>query len=323
MKNKVIIKSFVVLCAAFFFLSENLYAFWLWTPGTKKFVNPKYAVKDSPREQFEWAMKFYDAKDYPRAIAEFEKLIKHYEFSEEASEAQYYAGLSNENMCKYYLAFQAYQKVVDNYPHSVRLEEIIEREYKIGNIYLTKAGPKLMGSDIMAPLDRAIEIFKKVVENAPYGNYAASAQYRLGLAYKKAELYEEAVMSFQRIVEEYPSSPLVEKARYQVASSAYHASLKPAYDSAATEKAIGTFKEFVDTNQDKALAKEADATLKRLVDNLAEKSLGIAKFYEKQKHYASAIMYYREILEKYPDSSYAQEAHMKIEMLKKRLEKKR
>src|SRR3989338_3628318 len=117
---------------------QAAYGYWIWTPGSKKFINPKYAVKDTPKEQFDWAMNFYSAKDYARAAAEFEKLIKHYEFAEQASEAQYYAGLSYEEQGKYYFAFQAYQKVVEGYPHSKRLEEVIEREFNVGNIYLTK-----------------------------------------------------------------------------------------------------------------------------------------------------------------------------------------
>ncbi|MEI6863356.1 MAG: hypothetical protein WCK38_03050, partial [Candidatus Omnitrophota bacterium] len=63
-------------------------AYWLWTPDSKKFVNPKYAVKDSPKEQYDWAMSFYEAKDYQRATAEFEKLTKNYEYSEYAARSQ-------------------------------------------------------------------------------------------------------------------------------------------------------------------------------------------------------------------------------------------
>src|SRR3990167_6668633 len=85
-------------------------AYWIWTPESKKFVNPKYAVKDTPKEQFDWAMSFYDAKDYQRAAFELDKLAKQYEFSDYASRAQYYVGLCYENMQKYYTAFESYQK---------------------------------------------------------------------------------------------------------------------------------------------------------------------------------------------------------------------
>ena len=75
--------------AVLFLFSNTVWAYWVWTPGTKKFINPKNAVKDSPKEQFEWAMTFYNAKDYQRATTEFDKLTKQYEYSEYASRAQY------------------------------------------------------------------------------------------------------------------------------------------------------------------------------------------------------------------------------------------
>jgi outer membrane assembly lipoprotein YfiO len=318
---------FLRVCGFFLIASllvlQEACGYWVWTPTTKKFINPKYAVKDTPKEQFDWAMNFFNAKDYSHAADEFEKLVKHYEYSDYAADAQYYAGLSYENQGKYYFAFQRYQKVIDEYPHSARFDEVIEREFRIGNIYLSKINSKLLGTEIMTPLDRAIEIFRKVAENSPYGPYADKAQYRLGLSYKRAELYEEAILAFQRLLDEYPASELAEKARYEVASCAYKASLKPAYDSGPTEKAITVFKEFVESNRDKELEKEADETLKRLTDNMAEKSFSIAKFYEKQKHYASAIVYYKEVLERYPTTSFAKEAASKIEVLKNKAEKRK
>ena len=176
-----------------FILSQVSYAYWIWTPETRKFTNPKNAVKDTPKEQFEWAMSFYNARDYQRAAFEFDKLAKQYEFSDYASKAQYYVGLCYEDMQKYYTAFENYQKAIDNFPHLSNIDEILARQYAIGNIYLEKKNPKVLGNDIMAPLDRAIEIFKKVVENAPYGKHSEDAQFKLGEALKKSERYEEAV----------------------------------------------------------------------------------------------------------------------------------
>ena len=316
MKHKTLITCAAIFAASIFFL-ESSHCFWVWTPGSKKFVNPKYAVKDSPREQFKWAMGFYDSADYARAAAEFEKLLKHYEFSEEAAEAQYYTGLSYENQSKYYIAFQNYQKIFENYPHSKRLDEVIERQFNIGNVYLTKINSKLLGSELMAPLDRAQEIFKNVVENAPYGPFADKAQFKLGEAYKKAGLFDEAVLAFKRLVDEYPSSPLIANAKYEIASCAYQASLKPAYDVAPSEGAIAAFKEFVETNKDEELAKEAEDTLMRLEESMAEKVFSTAKFYEARKRYTSAIVYYKEVVEKYPRSAFASAAAEKIDTLEK------
>lgn len=291
-------------------------AYWIWTPETKKFINPKYAVKDSPKEQYDWAMSFYNAKDYQRAAAEFEKLAKQYEFSEYASKAQYYVGLCYEDMNKYYIAYQNYQKAIDNFPHIANTEEILAREFAIGNIYLEKPGAKVLGTDIMAPLDRAVEIFKKVVENAPYGKYAEEAQFKMGEALKKSERYEEAVTAFHKIVEDYPNSKFATKAMYEESLCAYKASLRPAYDATATDNAIKTFEKFVYKNKDADLAKNADTTMKRLKDNVAEKSFKTAEFYESQGKKQAAIIYYQEVIDSYPESSFVNQAKTKIEALK-------
>ena len=297
-------------------LSQASYAYWIWTPETKKFTNPKYAVKDSPKEQFDWAMSFYSAKDFHRAATEFEKLAKQYEFSEYASKAQYYVGLCYEGMNKYYLAYQHYQKAIDNFPHIANTEEILARELAIANLYLGKPGPKVLGTDIMAPLDRAVEIFKKIVENAPYGKFAEESQFKLGEALKKSERYEEAVQAFHKLVEDYPKSKLVTQAMYEESRCAYKASLKPAYDAAATDNAIKTFEKFVHKNKDADLAKNADITMKRLKDNVSEKSFRAAEFYEAQGKTRAAIIYYQDAIDTYPDSALVSKARDKIEELK-------
>lgn len=321
MKNRKLIIIIFILASSFLF-NGTVFAYWIWTPQTKKFINPKNAVKDSPKEQFDWAMSFYNAKDYKRAAVEFEKLTKQYEYSEYASKAQYYVGLCYENMGKYYIAFQNYQKAVDNFPHIDNIDEIIARQFNIGNIYMTKDSPKVMGVDIMTSLDRSVEIYKKVVENAPYGKLADQAQFSLGQALKQSERYDEAIEAFQKILDDYPNSEYLDKAQYELAYCAYRASLKPEYDVEPTAKAIKAFEDFTETNKSEDLAKEADKTIQRLKDKAAEKSFQTAEFYEKQKHYESAIVYYQDVVDRYPDSTFSRRALAKIEELKNKKVKK-
>jgi outer membrane assembly lipoprotein YfiO len=307
---------FIGSALALSMMSGAAMAYWVWTLETKKFINPKYAVKDTPREQYNWAMSFYGVKDYKRASVEFEKLVKNYEYSEYAANAQYHAGLSYDNMGKYYIAFQNYQKTIDNFPHVSNIDEIIARQFNIANMYAAKSNPKVLGTDIMTSYDRAIEIYKKVVDNAPFGKLADEAQFRMALTMKDAGLYDEATVAFQKIMDDYSSSRFYEQARYEMANSAYKASLKPAYDAAPTDKALKAFEEFTSATIDKRLNEEAQKTIKRLKNKVAEKSFMTAEFYERQKHYASAIIYYQDVINKYPDSSFAEISKVRIADLK-------
>ena len=157
-----------------FFLAKNCFAYWIWTPKTGKFVNPKYETRKNPKDQFLVAMDYFQGKDYDKAIEEFQKLIKHFPGCFEAAESQYYIGLSYENRGSPYDAYLAYQKVIDKYPFSGRVNEVIEKEYRIAERFMEGETRKI--GKIPIPTENpSVEILKKVVENAPYGKLAPKA----------------------------------------------------------------------------------------------------------------------------------------------------
>ncbi|NQU95939.1 MAG: outer membrane protein assembly factor BamD [Candidatus Omnitrophica bacterium] len=299
---------FILIIVYTFSISYQAEAFWVWSPKTKKLINPKYAAKDNPEEQYKWAMRFFKKKEYTRAAEEFSLLTTHFKDSDLAPEAQYYAGRSYEEAGKPYPAFVAYQKTIDVYPFTKRIDEIIEREYNLGRTLYKKHSGKLMGKELMTDLDRAAEIFKIVRENAPFGVYADKAQFMLGQCHKKSEQYNEAITAFQQLVDEYAKSNLAEKARYEVAQCTYLASLKSDYDQELTDEAIEEFKKVAMSRSGGVLTEEAKEAVSLLENKKAESLFKTAQFYEKQKHYKSAVIYYKEVLNRYPRSSSSKSA---------------
>ena len=316
----------LLLIISIILYANNLYAYWVWTPESSKWVNPKYAVKDTAEEQFEWANHFYETADYDKAIREFDKLIRVYPNSKYASKAQYFIGHSYEDKEEYYHAFLAYQKSIDTYPHIKNREEVIAREYEIGLLFYGGQKAKILGINLLPATDKAIEIFENVASNDPYGKYADKAQFKIAECYSKDKRFGEAVMAFQKLIDEHPKSKLVEKAKYEVAHATYKASLDPDYDQEVTEEAIEEFEEFIGRNTAESLSVDAEKVLNKLKEKKAQSMFDIAQFYEKQRHFASAAVYYKEITEKYPDTSVAAEAlsnYMKVEKRAKEIEEKK
>ncbi len=304
------------------FLDRTL-AYWIWTPETGKWVNPKYAVKDSPQEQFEYAMAYHNVKDYRKALAEFEKLVKAYPLSRFAPEAQFYAGLSHENLENYYEAFRAYRNLLEKYPKYDKIKEVVGREFKIGEMFLSGKKRKVMGIELLPAMDKAIEIFEDVVKNSPYGEYGDIALFRLGECYRKLGRYQEAKESFQNIINDYPNSKLIPDARFQVALCSQTASLKPSYTQEITKDAIEEFKEFIREHPDSKSAIEAKTSIDILKEKEAESMFKTALFYEKQAKYTSAEIYYRDVIEKYPDSKWSAKSLEHLSMLEKKKSKKK
>lgn len=292
------------------------HAVWIWTPQTGKFINPKWAVKSTPKEQLEYALAFMSGKKYNQATAELKKLIKHYPRAKEAPEAQYYTGKILEELNKPYDAYKAYQVVIDKYPFSERAGEIVELEYQIANQLLegrNKRGKLLevfIGGD-----DRVIEIFRTVIKNAPYGKYAAVAQYKIGLYLKERGLYDEARDEFEKTMNDYPRSEWAKAAKFQIAIADTKRSGNAQHEQKTTQLAIDGFKEFVKNHPESELTPEAKDQISRLRDKEAENDFVIAKFYEKQKNFKSAKIYYGEIINKYADTVWGPKALTRLKAI--------
>ncbi|KJJ85578.1 Outer membrane assembly lipoprotein YfiO [Candidatus Omnitrophus magneticus] len=301
--------------------SENASAFWLWSPKTKKLINPKYVVKDTPREQFDYGMSFFNNKDFIRAAEEFVRLTEFYKDSDIAPEAQYYAARSYQEAGKYYFAYQNYQSTIEKYPYTKRLNEIIEQEYNIANIFQEKGSPKLMSLELNIDLERAITIYKSILDNSAFGEYSDKALSKMAECYKRSRRYKEAMDAYNRLITDYPNSSLAGEARYQLAYTAYEASLDPEYDQGNTVEALNQFEKISQTTPMPKLANEADKAITVLRNRKAESMLKIVSFYEKQGKYSSAAVYCQNIIDKYPETQSAKIAENKIKFYESKTKK--
>lgn len=311
----------VVFIAAAAFLAVSFPpqadAYWIWTPKTGKWVNPKTQVRATPKEQFDFAKSFYDAKKYEDAKREFSKLLKHFPKSFEAAESQYYLGLLEEVQGRLYEAFQAYQKVIDKYPFSERIPEINEREYKIAEAFM--AGEKRKAMGVALPVENpAIEILMKVIENSTFGPLADKAQYKLGLVLKSLTRYYEAEDAFNKVITNYPNSEWAEAAKFQIASCRASLSRGAEYDQFAVKEAKEKFEAFVREHPEAVLSREAEKNIDQLKEKEAENNYNVAVFYEKQKSWEAAKVYYNDILTNHPQSIWAARAMERMRILDQR-----
>lgn len=313
MKRQILIISLILFCLSL----TPAYSYWIWTPKTKKWVNPKAMPKPTPKEQFEFAKSFYDLKKYQDAEREFKKLLKAFPKSAEAAESQYYLGLIEEEQGNLYEAYLAYQKVIDKYPFSERIQEIIEKEFKIGEKFM--AGEKRKAMGVTLPVENpAIEIFSKVVDNSTYGPLAPAAQYKLGLVLKSLLRYYEAEDAFNKIISNYPNSDWAEAAKFQIAACRAAVSRSPDYDQWATMEAKQKFEEFVREHPDAVLSRDAEKNIEQLREKEAEANFNIGRFYEKQKAYDAAKIYYEDVINNYADSPWAAKSLERIQVLEKK-----
>ncbi len=315
-------KTTVLLIAGLVFFG-NAYSFWIWSPKTKQWKNPKYAPLATPFLQLKEAEKYFQEGNYKEAYTSFKKIILHYSDAQEAAEAQYYLGRCLEGLKKPYQAFLEYERLIDSYPNSQRINEAVERQYKIGEYFLNRQPKQWLGVSLYDFVEHpSIEIFKKIVEKVPYSSYAPNAQYKLGLLFLQLGRYEEAREAFQKLIDNYPESQWATPAKYQLAIATAKSSFGIDYDSTNLKEAERRLDEFIKKHPEAQISLEATEHLKELRNREAKKNFEIASFYEKQERYASALVYYKLVAEKYADTDYYLFALEKIKDLNDLLEQK-
>jgi len=306
----------LILLTIFLIFPTHSQAFWIWTPETNKWENPNFSVKETPSEQLQLALDFYKVKQYKEAIREFKKLIKHYPRAREAPEAQYYTGICLEEQGKIYDAFKSYQVVIDKYPFSERSGEIVDRQYEIGLTLLEGLSNRGKIRDSLSGANyNVIDVFRKVISNAPYGKKAAPSQYKIGLYLLEKELYQEARDEFEKVMNDYPDSKWSKAAKYQIAVTDSNRSTKAQYDQKVTQSAVEEFEDFVFENPDAELTQEAKVQIQALREKEAENSFLVARYYEKRKQYDAAKIYYQTVVDEYRNTTWSKKALLKIQEL--------
>ncbi len=256
--------------------------------------------------------------DPKKAASLYNKYVKDNPMASDAAQAKFQEGLCYEAVGDYYKAYKAYQHIIDNYPLYPQTDELLDRQYRIGNYYLLVATqPK--GANpfkiFFHDNEKAVEIFSQVVKNAPFTEIGAKAQYRLGFAHMQMKEYIEAVDEFIIILEKYPGSGFVDDATYGLASSYFNLVQGPEYDKYSTEKSIEYFNRYINEYPHGRYAGEVMPKVNKMNQDLAKGIYLIGNFYEKQYRYEAALVYYDDLERRYGDTFFAEKARAKRSVL--------
>jgi outer membrane assembly lipoprotein YfiO len=209
--------------------------------------------------------------------------------------------------------------VVERYPSSPHFDEAIEAQFRIGEIYLGGKKLKLLGVPFGSSMDKAVEIFAAVVRTAPYGKYTARAQFDIGLAREKQGANDAAIEAYQAVVDKFPKEPVAVDAQYQIGYIWLTAARSGTKDVAATTNARTAFQDFLFRHPNSEKTAQARSNLQMLERKQTATSFQVAKFYDKQKNYRAAVIYYNEVIRQEPGSTESDRAKKRIDQLRGKL----
>ena len=293
----------------------------VFQPGKKaKFLAPgEEQLSGDAKELFQKAQEAEAKGNLARAVKLYKAVVRHHSRDALAPGALYRAAELEEKRRHYIGSAALYRVLVERYPTSPHFDDAIEAQFRIGELYLSGKKVKILGVPMHPGLDKAVEIFAAVIRTAPYGKYTARAQFDIGLAREKQNLNDAALDAYRAVVDKFPDQPMAAAAQYQIGYLWFEAARAGTKDIDATAKAKTAFQDFLFRYPDNEKASQARSYLKQLDVKQTTSSLKIAQFYDKQRNYRAAVIYYNEVIRQQPGSAESEQAQKRIDQLRAKL----
>ena len=203
--------------------------------------------REQAKQMFKMAEESFNHGDYAKAVSEYQTLVDRFIGGELAARARLRIGdiynfhqLENdENIDSSEMAIRVYKNLIET--HQDRRESFQAQE-RIARIY----------AHVLKNCDQAEVEYKKIIESRFYQHWhdnPAQWQYLIGECFFLQNRYNDAIVAYGRLIDNYPEDPLAAKAMFQIADSYY---LNKDYPSAVRE-----YEELAQIYPESDLAQEA------------------------------------------------------------------
>lgn len=311
--SKVSVRTCSLVIAVALLLVAGAAEAWVWNPATGRWINLKRLPQPTPELQVEAARSLMEQGEYRQALRETDKFDRFYGDTAWADRNQFLRGEISMRRGKYLEAAQEFQQVIANYPDTMLYDDVIAKQYEIGDYFFDLGERRLDRSwrpFRHRPFKRAIEVYSMVIDNQPFQEAAAEAQYKVGLCHFRIKEYVEAAYEYQRVLEDYAGSDWVDDASHGLAMCYYKAALPPEYDQTRSRLAIEAIDEFKARFPADERTEALGEKRSEMRERIARQRLNTARFYERRRRFTAARMYYEVIVEQFPDTAAATDAKL-------------
>jgi outer membrane assembly lipoprotein YfiO len=305
---------------------------WVYSRDTGRLTRLEALPRENASEQFQYAAQFEEAGKWSQALVEYRKVVRHFPDSVLAPRAQFSVGRCYQQLGKLSKAFDAYQVVLDKYPSFAEPDEVIKRQFKIATAFYDGRRKRmpLLGLRIGSGRGEAIRLYEQIALNAPFGPVAEEAKYRAGELLERKKRFDDysqsrkpmrpgAINTYLFVVENFEDGERRDDALFRVGECYYRKARRARHDKKALEQALLYYRRY---QREFPKGEYAEAVTERIAEvdhRRAESGFQVGIYYEKRAKYRAALMYYEDVVARFPLSPYAEEAKERAETMRERL----
>jgi outer membrane protein assembly factor BamD len=186
-----------------------------------------------------------------------------------------------------------YQKLLKSNDFGLKYEKAVEF-YEKGDYY------------------RALQLFDQVIPLYRGKDKAEELFYYYAQSYYKQGDYVMASYYLKRYAKDYPGTDRAEEAWFLSAYCKYLESPKPSLDQTPTKEAISELQSFANRFPNSDRIEKVNQLIDELNAKLAKKMYNKAMLYFKMEDYRAARVTFKNLVKKFPDSEYREEALFRV-----------
>ena len=239
------------------------------------------------------------------ALDRYAALVKAYPRTGVAARAHWEVVRLNEAFGDYIAAFDALQILIDHF--AGHFEKALRKQFEIALKMLTRYDALGRMPDGRAPKDmpkreQVSSMLRIVVENGPYVEFAAEANYYLAVALEKEGKAPQAAMQHEDFLDRFPKHALADDSAYQVAYILYKNWLKMKGGAPThRERAAMAMQWFLARYPESDKAAQARRCLDEVRHGEKADLVQLAEYYQARGNERAAAVYYRELASRFPE----------------------
>jgi len=292
---------------------------WAQSEGLVKSkpIENQFFQQGSATDQLANADSFADSGDSEKAITVYRYVARTYPKSNEAPKAQFRLAKQLRQNGDFEAAFKEYQTLLQRYPQTPDFESAVSEQIEIANAFLKGKRVKFLGIPMVPSMERAEEMYTSILKTAPYSKHAPITQFNLALAMEKQGKAQEAIAAYQKVIDKYPNSPVCDDAQYQIGYVYQRLGMEgKSQDLSALKESQNNYQDFLLQYPNSEKAKQADDNMKRMTSREAGDTLRIARFYDFNKDFKAASIYYNDVIRRFPQTPDSSAAKTRLDELK-------
>lgn len=248
------------------------------------------------------------------AHSSYKKILQKYPLSKIAPTAQLSKADLYIKSGKIEQGFDAYQQLVENYKQSNEFKKAITQQFEIAENAREGKKSNFLGIPTKVHRAKQLEMYTKILENAPFTDFAPKAQFAMAEILKEDDRPREAIKAYEKVIENYPRTAEGKEAQFQIGELS-RLTATNTQDSQVIREARDAMQTFVLTNPSNEKVNQARKAITELEQKQATKSYDIGRFYEKTGKLRAASIYYSEVL-KFPQAAEYADAESRLTSLR-------